>query len=240
MVLFFDIDGTLIDQQRAELAAAREFLSAYGAKLPRRYTPVEFCQRWRELRAWHLPAFLGGEISYADYHRCRIRGLFETNGALGAPEADARFAAFYEPYRDAWRLFDDVLPALAALRGVPLAILSNGHGPQQRLKLERTGIAERFDLIVIADEIGAAKPGPEIFRRAAAQAACAPQACVHVGDQIHADAHAAQRAGFQGVWLNRARCASAPGALPSLRELPEWLARNSPAAVARSDGAERR
>jgi FMN phosphatase YigB (HAD superfamily) len=55
MIIFFDIDETLIDQRRAERAAAERFLEVYGAELGDR-SVERFCARWRALLSRAAPA----------------------------------------------------------------------------------------------------------------------------------------------------------------------------------------
>jgi len=87
----------------------------------------------------------------------------------------------------AWQLFDDVVPCLDWLRaaGLKVAAVTNASGPHQRAKLHSLGIARFFDTVVIAGELGAAKPDPVIF-----QTACR-QLCVSADETLH------------GVWLHR-------------------------------------
>lgn len=56
MFIFFDIDGTLLDQQAAERAAADAFLAEYENLRPEPYDSSSFCHRWRALREHHLRA----------------------------------------------------------------------------------------------------------------------------------------------------------------------------------------
>jgi putative hydrolase of the HAD superfamily len=205
MVIFFDIDETLLNQRQAEAAAAVGFLREYATALPEGCSPPELCRLWRALREKHLPPFLNGTISYSEHHRRRMRDLFLDGPALTDREADARYETFLHSYRRAWRLFDDVLPALDALAGHQLGVLSNGSGRQQRFKLGRTGILHRFSTIIVSDEIGVGKPNPESFLAACRRAGCAPKDCVYVGDRLGADARASSAVGMRGIWLDRGR-----------------------------------
>lgn len=226
MVIFFDIDETLINQRKAEAAALSRFLDVYGERLPRAYSVPEFCRLWRALRERHAPRFLDGSISFAEHRRRRIRELFAvTEPRLTDREADARFAVYLEEYRHSWSLFPDVLPCLDRLADFPLGIISNGNAEQQRFKLARTGIAERFQFIVVSETVGAAKPGCAIFERACALAGLDADECVHVGDRLDADARSSTAAGFRGIWLDRHAEESPEDveAIRSLRELPDCL-----------------
>ena len=128
--------------------------------------------------------------------------------------------------RAAWSLFPDVIPCLERLVGYRLGIISNGQGAQQRKKLERTGIADRFHVTVISGDHGCPKPQEDIFLRACLALDTSPEDAVYVGDHYDLDAEGARRAGLAGVWLDRADARSAahqPPMLRSLLELPAVL-----------------
>src|SRR5581483_11229210 len=98
MVIFFDIDGTLLNQRQAELTAARQIVRVFRSELPVDISTLEVSRKWRRSREKYLPAWLNGNISYAEYHRRRIRELFD------APEmtdhaADVRYESFHQAYR---------------------------------------------------------------------------------------------------------------------------------------------
>ncbi|HEX6986261.1 MAG TPA: HAD family hydrolase [Planctomycetaceae bacterium] len=211
MVIFFDIDETLLNQRGAEAAAAEPFLREYGHVLPDGCGPAEFCRLWRSLREKHLPEFLNGSVSYREHHRRRMRDLFLDGAGLTDREADERYQRFLDGYRRAWCLFPDVLPCLDALAGHHLAVLSNGSVRQQRSKLERTGVLHRFSAVLVSEEFGTGKPDPEIFRAACRRVGRAPEECVYVGDRLGADARASSAAGMRGIWLDRSRSGASPG-----------------------------
>ena len=58
--------------------------------------------------------------------------------------------------------------------------------------------------IVISIEVGAAKPAPAIFARAAALLKAEPNRILHVGDSPHEDVVGAQEAGWSALKISRA------------------------------------
>lgn len=237
MAIFFDVDETLLNQKRAEAAAAEPFVREYAHVLPEGCTAAAFCGRWRALRERHLPEFLNGSVSYQEHHRRRMRDLFLDGPALTGREADERYEKFLDGYRRAWRLFDDVLPCLDALSDRVLGVVSNGSSRQQRLKLEQTGILSRFTVVVVSEEVGQGKPDPAIFLAACRQVGRHPEECVYVGDRLAADARASAAVGMRGIWLDRGRSGSPSGVevIHSLSDLPAML--GSPEVWVRRPGA---
>ena len=218
-MIFFDIDNTLIDQRKAEAAAAAPFLETYGDSLACSYSIDEFCQLWRDLREQHGREFLLGRISQSEQTRRRMRALFAPQPLTNA-EADARYDLFQCHYRQNWSLYDDVLPCLEALSGCSLGIVSNGGSVKQRAKLHATAIEHFFSLIVISQDARIAKPAPAIFSEVCRRAGKNPNQCVYVGDSLDDDALPSRAAGLCGFWLRRDQRSSDSLTLESLAQLP--------------------
>lgn len=186
-MLFFDIDQTLINHQQAQNTAALLFLQRFSSLLP--HTSEEFCQCWQTVMERHFAAFMRGEITFVEHRRRRMRELFqEAELSLTDDEADERFATYVQHYEDNWTIFDDVLPCLNALSNRRLGIISNGNTEQQMKKLRQTGIAKRFDIVVVSEEVRVSKPKSGIFLNACLRAGIKPQQCSYVGDSLQNDA----------------------------------------------------
>jgi putative hydrolase of the HAD superfamily len=128
------------------------------------------------------------------------------------------FTRFGEP--EAWRIFDDVKPAIDALAslGINLAVISNWDDRLQPL-LERLGLRKYFETIVISCETGFPKPSPVIFEHAARKLGLAPEFILHVGDSERDDLQGAEEAGFQARLIERSKSGAGPGRINSLLEL---------------------
>ena len=230
MVIFFDLDDTLLDEQAAQEWYLEQLYAAWCQELP--HEAHAFRAAWRAALARHFERQLRGEITQAEQRRARMRDVFGRPDMPDA-EADARIAEFVPVYESSWRLFDDVLPTLDALARHPLGIITNGTEAQQRAKLERMGILDRFAVVVTSQAAGVAKPLPAIFHHAAARTGSPAGVCLHVGDDLHRDVAGALAAGMRPVWLDRGRTTSmrpvagvAPEGVATIRsllELPELL-----------------
>ncbi len=95
------------------------------------------------------------------------------------------------------------LRTLDALRDLPLAVVSNAPWAQQRDKLARFGLVERFVAIVTPDTAGVGKPDAAIFQAACTALRVTPTECLHIGDHREHDARGACAAGLRGIWLDR-------------------------------------
>jgi HAD superfamily hydrolase (TIGR01549 family) len=106
-----------------------------------------------------------------------------------------------------------------------LAVVSNfDYTPTARYVLEREGVADLFDTIVVSDAVGWRKPAPEIFTHALAELGVPAAHALFVGDRVDLDVAGAQASGMRAVWINRAAEALPEGTRPpefEIRDLVE-------------------
>lgn len=120
---------------------------------------------------------------------------------------EALIAAVSEQYRQNWfaelELAEDARPVLSHLRqSFKLGLVTNGPAATQRPKIERFGLAEWMDVIVVSGEAGVAKPDPAIFALALAQLGVGAGEALYVGDSVENDLYGAAAAGMASIWLN--------------------------------------
>ena len=147
----FDLDGTLLDHDGAELGALSKLYPTLLASDsgPRRWLAFpDFAAAWHDAaeRGWQL--YVQGDLSFAEQRTWRVQqvmALHDESGAVGQPlteqEVSDIFDRYLTLYEDSWVLYPDVLSCLEALAAYPLGLITNGDSDQQRQKLDRTGIA---------------------------------------------------------------------------------------------------
>ena len=229
--VLFDLDGTLMDHDAARAVGLRARLNEWLPDLEA--DEMERPEKeWQRLEALHYDEYTRGECAFAEQRRRRVRGIRTMLGREPADElaADAWFESYLRHYRAAWRAFDDVLPALAALAtahpSVALGVVTNGEGEPQRAKLAAIGLNERFRIVLASGDEGVAKPEAEIFALACERLGVGQEQTAHVGDRLDLDAEGAVAAGLHGIWLDRRGEAFGQTRVPrisSLRELPAVL-----------------
>jgi len=165
-VMLFDLDDTLMAHSQAvDSAIAAAQTAAGGAFADDDATDVQ--RRWRELEEWHYTRYLTGELTYLGQRVWRARDLLAPYGIVVDDEQALEwFERYLVGYRDNWRLFDEVLPALDALRGIEVhgqafdgpemqgqgidglrfGIITNGDLAFQTDKLHRIDLWNRLDL----------------------------------------------------------------------------------------------
>ncbi len=113
-------------------------------------------------------------------------------------------------------------------RGYRLAVVSNfDYAPTCRAILEREGIAQLFDTIVISDEVGWRKPKPVIFETALRRMGLRPAEALFEGDRADIDVIGARGVGMPTVWINREAAGLPEGIEPpdfEIRDLKELRA----------------
>lgn len=122
------------------------------------------------------------------------------NASLAAAIGDA-----YSHRRDvSMEPLPDAVETVRWLRGAGarLALLTNGAGPAQRRKIERFGLADLFDAILVEGEVGFGKPDERIYRRALHELDVRPSDAWMIGDNLEWDVAAPQRLGVFGVWID--------------------------------------
>jgi len=161
-----------------------------------------------------------------DYSKRAWRSLVEATfaGLVAEGMIKKLFPVLYERFAEpgAWRVFDDVFPALQELRaaGFKLGVISNW---DERLVplLDRLDLTHWFDVITVSFQTGAAKPAPGIFQQASVALGVPSESILHVGDSLDEDVRGAQAAGFSGVLVDRG--ASNSWALNTLAAIPPAL-----------------
>ena len=85
-----------------------------------------------------------------------------------------------------------------------LAIISNfDHAPTAYELLDKFGIKEYFERILISVEIGWRKPKAEIFLEALDLLGINPQDAIFVGDNYEADVVGSKSVGMSVIWINK-------------------------------------
>ncbi len=234
--IVFDLDGTLLDHDGAELTALSKLyptLSA-GENEPRRWLAFpDFAAVWHDAAERGWQRYVEGELTFSEQRTWRIEQVLamqQDSGADSQPLTEQEvldiFARYLTLYEDSWTLYSDAIPCLEALSAYPLGVITNGDGSQQRQKLQQTGIADFFSSVVISGDIGVAKPQREIFDHSAEELNLKPSELLFIGDNPQADVLGALQAGWNAVWLNRTRAEQKIDAptITCLAEVPPLVA----------------
>ncbi|AYG02226.1 HAD family hydrolase [Gryllotalpicola protaetiae] len=204
--LLLDFDGTLVDWTGAleagVHAAAAQVARLHGldaAEVAARTLAFEAEVFELHATGWTLGGVGAPELGLAIWRRLL--------GEYGLDDDPAEFlaAAQWQAEIAAYRAYDDVTALIdgAQAAGIRLALVTNGPSSVQRAKLERVGLTDAFDALLISAEVGVAKPDTGIFEAALEALGSDPAQVWHVGDSLEYDIAGAQAAGVGSVWINR-------------------------------------
>jgi phosphoglycolate phosphatase len=178
-LLVFDLDGTLVDSSRDLAVATNAALQRVAPDRP----PIS---------VETVRTFVG------DGARVLIERSLRHAG-IDRPVDDV-LPIFLECYSqcllDTTRLYPGILPALEALEGPTLAVLTNKPGGFSRTILEGLGVVSRFSRVWGAGDVPERKPDPSGLRGLIAELGARPDATWMIGDSP-VDAQTARAAGVR-------------------------------------------
>jgi len=187
--ILFDLDGTLLDRD----STVQELLTAqYDRFRPvlSQINPEAYVQRVLELDAHgHRDKVSVYQLAAAEF------GL----PSELAPELTADFWSSYHAFCRAYPEVNSVLLELRS-RGLKLGVITNGSVQIQEAVVQRLGVSDLLDTVLISEREGTRKPSPEIFERAVHRLGVRSEEAWFVGDHPNVDVEGATAAGLTAVW----------------------------------------
>lgn len=222
-LVYFDVGGTLIDPY----PSVGEVYAAAGRRHGLDASPEElgaaFQQAWRRrTRAGDESVLVMGRDPESTHvwWRALVFDVLRAVGFTGDLEACYQdfFRAFERP--EAWRIHEDVLPALEGLAagGVRMGVLSNWDHRLPPL-LDALDLARWFDPILVSALEGVAKPDVRFYERAVKRSGLPAERLLHVGDRADLDLVPARAAGMEAKLLDRSGTRRDEATIDRLTEL---------------------
>lgn len=195
--LTFDLFGTVLDLGGSLTPYIGDFLKSKGSDT----SPELFWEQWRyrqRIEQYQDTILMLGHSGYLETARRGFVWTLKRNKVTHTSEEVTEFM-------EAWQAlspFQEVVPALHRLRKrFRLVALSNGE-PHFLEHLANNRIQYDFDDIISVETVGAFKPHPGVYRRAAANLG------LEVGECMMVSAHSfdlvgARACGFRGAFVDR-------------------------------------
>ena len=180
--LYFDLDGTLVTFERSFAEILTDAAERAGGELSPGAMERYGSALGDALESAENPYAAAVREADLDFDPAAFGdAMFEAEPAatVAAPDAAAVLEALADDYR--------------------LGVLTNGHGPMQRAKLDACGLSEHVEVVVASGDVGAGKPDPEIFR--AAEERLPAETYTFAADALDRDVRAAVDAGWRGVYV---------------------------------------
>lgn len=214
-VLFFDLDDTIVSFSMGQERLWSTVLTQHAASFADSNAARDLAELTRVLDESVGPAY------WSDHERA-VRGRLELYRArrevlvlalqeLGWDIPDATVFQVADAYTDAKEHavapLGDALSVVHRLRqlGYPLALLTNGGSEFQRRKIQRYGLSDLFDAILVEGEWGVGKPHPSVFEEALRRMNVRAADVWMIGDNFEADICGAAAVGISGVWVHHGR-----------------------------------
>ena len=195
--LTFDIFGTVMDLTGSLAGPAGDFLAASGSEV----TGQAFYGDWRErqrIEQYQDNLMMLGHSGYLETCRRAFAYCLKKHGVNYTSDGVREFMQVYmdlQPYPDA-------IEGLRKL-GARYKLVALSNGEQWYLeKLLANNVPVNFDPIISVDQVGAFKPSPGIYRKAAQRLKCEPGEIMMVAAHSF-DILGAQACGFKGAYVNR-------------------------------------
>lgn len=198
--VLFDLDGTLFDYHRAETDAVASILQSLG--LP---SGEDGLARYRRINRDHWAALERGETSAAQLRTQRWSDLLaELAPHRGRTiDLEALATGYLQQLAAGSHLLPGAEQVVAQLgRSHRIGFVTNGLADVQRPRLASSPLADAGEVVVVADEVGAAKPAAAFFDAAFAAMGQPRRSLVTiVGDSLSADVAGGRAYGLTTVWV---------------------------------------
>jgi putative hydrolase of the HAD superfamily len=200
----FDLDDTITDFRTA---SDKAFSVAFGDISRETGVSLQLMRdTYMDLFEDFYTMHLQGDINLEEFHVYRFSRMFEL---LHLP-MDDRFldmcVDFEDVYDRSLEMFPDAMDVLVELsQAYPMALITNGPTEAQWFKINKFHLADLFEIVLVSDQIGIAKPDPRIFQVALAGMRVRPSEAVMVGNSLEHDQWGAINSGCRFIWANLTR-----------------------------------
>lgn len=194
--LLFDADDTLFDYARAEANALQAVFDEFALPFDARALEL-----YREFNRQLWLRFEKREVTGAEVRVRRFALLFDALRLTEPPGLADRYIDHLAAQTTLTRGARETLDALHHTRRI--AIITNGMTRVQRARLAQSAIAPYISELIISEEIGAAKPAPEIFAHAFARMGQPrKEQVLMIGDSLTSDMQGGAGFGIDTCWYN--------------------------------------
>lgn len=208
--ILFDADDTIFDFTKSAKVSLVRTLNFF--KIPAEQAYIEL---YKKLNHETWLAFERKEITAVELRRIRFQRFLDAIGEFRDPmEMNGHYL---NELSQTDILIEGARKLVEELRekGLQLALITNGLKEVQRPRIAKAGMGHHFDVIVVSDEIGVAKPHPGFFEHAFGKMG-QPQKekVLVVGDSLSSDIQGGNKFGLDTCWFNPVGASNISGHTP--------------------------
>jgi putative hydrolase of the HAD superfamily len=202
--ILLDMDDTILDSRRSSRECWTNLCDRHAPRI-NGITPAKLLSAIYDSIQWYWEdpeRNTWGRIHPVEANREVVSRAFHHMGIDADGIADEIADGFHIERIQTIRPFPGAIDCLRHFRdmGIRLALITNGNGKMQRLKIDRNKLDRFFDYILIEDEFGVGKPNQQVYLHTLDQLGTAPHDAWMIGDNLECDVAGPQRLGIYSVW----------------------------------------
>ena len=200
-VILWDVDGTLLDFEKAEYAAMKFCFNKFGLG----ECTDEMIERYAEINKSYWERLERGEVTRQQVLICRFEDFFKAEGIVSDCAAELNLEYQRQLGENVFFCDDsyDFLSQLKASGHVKQYAVTNGSKVAQDGKLNKSGLINLFDDVFISEVVGVEKPGIGYFEHVwSVIGHYEPDEVMIVGDSLTSDIRGGNNAGILCCWYN--------------------------------------
>jgi putative hydrolase of the HAD superfamily len=201
--IFFDLDHTIWDFKSNSREALLDIYNIYDLANKGIKSPWEFIAEYERINESLWTLYRQQLISKKNLRNTRFNRVFQ-HWQIVDDQLSFEANEMYlntSPYKTG--LMPGALDALKYLSGkYELHLITNGFKEVQGIKIDRCGIREYFDKIIISEDVGVQKPHPKIFEHALNEVGTSAAGSIYIGDHPDSDIKGSKNAGWDQVFYN--------------------------------------
>lgn len=200
--IIFDLDGTLMDDEKTEKLAMTRWIKKYIAIF--NLSIDQIIDLWHKKSKIYWEKYWSKELTLKEQKLLRVQAFFKEMGQnVSKKVAYERYKDLGELYPLSYTLYNDVIDCLEKLKKYKLGLVTNGTSQIQREKIKNLKIKNFFSSIVISEEVGVSKPDSKIFDTCLKELGISSDEAIFIGDRLEKDIRGCESTGIRGVLINR-------------------------------------
>lgn len=200
--VLFDVDDTLVDFKASEILSLKSCYERYFKKIPymvflQDYTRINR-RLWDEVEKRIISPKIVGQKRFQE-----LAELHQLPFTPSIPDL------FEQGLVDHATWIEGATALLENLKktNIKIGFVTNGLTRVQRGKYKHLGVARFTEVLVISEEVGFAKPQPQIFQIALKELNAKAEETLMVGDSLSSDGEGARNLGISFCWYNPKKAA---------------------------------